>query len=652
MTNVVFGAINHRATLWANGHKVGTQVTSYTPSVFDISRYARPGAQVTLKVRVEGRKALVGPDGRYTVAEGASWSDDVAQGIFRSAELQVFSPVQISDTFVRTSVKKRTVTYDVTLANATASRQRIRLGGRLSSWNHATWAYPHVPTRTVSVPAHGSRTVTVGPLAWRAGSGSYWWPNLPYRAGYRAQLHRLDLTATPVAPKIAPARSRVRFGFREVAQVGDHYELNGRRINFRGDSLQGANYDNIDHHGKGDAYDTLPGFLKPSRHNGGWPQAVDNYLRLNFSGVRIHQVPATPYMLDVADERGLMIQDETAIRGSNNRENFAAGRANMVKHLADLVKRDRNHASVLRWSQANEPQVAFFTNPGAGRDFDEALYRTVMSLDTTRPISTDSAIDSSAADLPHSNYTVFCHYDGFSFGKYSESICSGPAGKPQGQGEFLWFSDHTPQGARWFATASMRMREKGAADVRPYTLLDVWSSVIPGVRRTSMNIESGYPNSPHPLFGQDNLPHPWSNPTITLIQKAFNPLAAIDSDFWNANKLSDEAGTWPTTPAEVHPGPTTRALTVFNDTLHGTRLKVSWALHAGSPVGAVLDRGMLTPRIALGTHRRLPITFTVPHDQTSLYLELTVSKPGDGGQYHDVSTMYAVTAASAVTPAE
>ena len=27
-------------------------------------------------------------------------------------------------------------------------------------------------------------------------------------------------------------------------------------------------------------------------------------------------------MLDVADERGLMVMDETAIRGSNNRENF------------------------------------------------------------------------------------------------------------------------------------------------------------------------------------------------------------------------------------------------------------------------------------------------------------------------------------------
>ena len=37
----------------------------------------------------------------------------------------------------------------------------------------------------------------------------------------------------------------VRFGFRQIVQVGDHYELNGVRVNFRGDSLQGANYDSI-----------------------------------------------------------------------------------------------------------------------------------------------------------------------------------------------------------------------------------------------------------------------------------------------------------------------------------------------------------------------------------------------------------------------
>ena len=143
-------------------------------------------------------------------------------------------------------------------------------------------------------------------------------------------------------------------------------------------------------------------------------------------------------MLDVADEMGLMIQDETAIRGSNNRENFVTGRDNMVKHLSDLVLRDRNHASVLRWSQSNEPRVVFFVNPGAGPEFDELLYQTVMALDQTRPIGTDGDSD----DLAHDNYTVFCHYEGDTFGgRTPRTSAPDRAGKPNGQGEFLWNND-------------------------------------------------------------------------------------------------------------------------------------------------------------------------------------------------------------------
>ena len=120
----------------------------------------------------------------------------------------------------------------------------------------------------------------------------------------------------------APATPTYRFGFREATQNGDYYYLNGVRVNFRGDNLQGADYDRINNGGKGDAYHTLPGFLPPSSGNGGWPQAVDNYQRLNYNVVRIHQEPASPYMLDVADEMGLMIIDEVAIRGSQSSQEW------------------------------------------------------------------------------------------------------------------------------------------------------------------------------------------------------------------------------------------------------------------------------------------------------------------------------------------
>ena len=319
---------------------------------------------------------------------------------------------------------------------------------------------------------------------------------MPYRPGYRAQLHQLELRLNPsggwpakqwsTAKATAPSRAMVRFGFRESRQVGPNFELNGVRVNYRGDSLQPADYDSIDNGGRGDATHTLPGFLKPSATNRGWPKAVDNYLKLNFSDVRAHQVPWTPYMLDVADKMGLMVMDETAIRGSNVRETFE-GEAldNMTQHLRDLVLRDRNHASVLRWSQSNEPGGLFGGNaapfplpfpttpPGAGRAFDEALYKTVTAVDPTRPVSTDFT----AFDLPYDNYTTFCHYNSDvpplgvlgGIGVYTDLICqNGPSqGKPQGQGEYMWPADNTKQGFTWFGTSAEKMREKGADDIRP-----------------------------------------------------------------------------------------------------------------------------------------------------------------------------------------
>ncbi|ROQ04633.1 glycosyl hydrolase family 2 [Rathayibacter sp. PhB93] len=644
VTRLNFGAINHRATVAVDGRVVGTQTTSYTSSVFDLSDFVKPGSSHLIEVTVEGRKALIASDMRYLVPEGASWSDDVAQGIFRSATLEVLPAVFVADTVVRTSVSDKTFSYDTYVTNSTDRAKTVLVRGTLDSANEKDFAYPRLPLSTKLIPANSTEKITVGPLRWKAGTDSYWTPNVPYQEDYAAQLHdlKVQVVSLGAGPRLVNSEYKVRFGFRQLEQVGDHYELNGTRVNFRGDSLQGANYDNIDNSGVGDAYDTLPGFLEPSAGNGGWREAVRNYQRLNYNVVRIHQIPATPYMLDVADELGLMIMDETAIRGSNNRENFTEGRDNMVSHLADLVTRDRNHASVVRWSQANEPQMPFFTNPGQGPEFDELLYQTVMALDSTRPISTDG----DSPDLPHDNYTVFCHYEGdsgqFAIGQYTENVCELP-GKPNGQTEFIWNNDHTPQGMTWFATATLRMREKGADDTRPYTLLSNWSSVIPGVKTTDFtSLERGYPDGVLPLFGEDNLPDPWDNEQIQLLQKAFNPVAVVDTEFWNANKLSDENGTWPVVASELVKGSrATRTFSVFNDTLSGTGLTVTWALRGGSASGSVLASGKADLNVPLGTVQQMPVSFTVP-DTGTVFLELSVTKGGKE-LYRDASTRFDVT---------
>ncbi len=468
------------------------------------------------------------------------------------------------------------------------------------------------------------RSCSVGP--WR---GVVLWPNVPYQAAYRARLHNLRVTLSEGGK--AMHTRLVRFGFRETeqrqtdAQHADYY-LNGTRVNFRGDSLQGADYDSIDNgSGRGDAYDTLPGFLPPSPHNAGWPQAVRNYQRLNYNVIRIHQEVAAPYMLDVADEEGQMVIDETAIRGTDG-EDFVTGHDNMVNHARALVLRDRNHPSVIRWSQSNEENLSSTDSIQFATD----LYTAIKALDPTRPVSADLGGAGHNYDaMAYPDFATFGHYlDGS--GTYTDQVGARPD-RPFGQGEFVWPKDQTLQGMMWFATGTAAMRIKDASEIRPYTLLSAWASVIPGVRTTMMKLEPLYPSgtvSP-PLFGEDNLPDPWSNPIVLRIQRAFSPLLVADQAYWESNKLSNASGGCPmVVPALARNADSPRTLVVFNDTFSGTAVAIVWELRADNPSGAVVSTGTVSLDVPLGAMASRAITIHTPSAGTACSLVLRAEKNG------------------------
>ncbi|GAB3853960.1 RICIN domain-containing protein [Dactylosporangium cerinum] len=618
-TWIEFGAVNHQATLSVDGRVVATQTTAFTPSRFDITAFAAPGTTHTITVDVKGRDALKNPaNGKYLVPTAAEWSEAVPQGIFRSAFLRVYPAVYVSDAFVRTSVANQSLTYDVSVTNTSAGARTVTLTGTLSSDGGGSFAYPGLPGRTVSVPAHSTVKVTVGPVTWNLGTGSYWWPNVPYRSGYRAQLHRLAVHATTDDGRTSDAL--FRFGFRESTQNGEYYSLNGVRVNYRGDNLQGADYDRINNGGVGDAFDTLPGFLPPSAGNGGWPQAVDNYQRLNFNVVRIHQEPASPYMLDVADEMGLMLVDETAIRGSNGREDFQAGHDNMVNHARALTLRDRNHPAVLRWSQSNEPGLS-----GDTEQFQQDLYAAMNGNDGTRPVIVDGEDPNRYPNMRYANFASFPHYlDGL--GAYTERVVSTP-GRPDGETEFIWPKCNTKQGFEWFATLTAAKRGKDASDLRPYTLLSGWAGFVPGVRTTDFVPEEGG----RPVYGADNLTDPWSNPQIQRIQAGFHPIAAIDLPYWSASGISDANGTFPLPQAVDNYGydaPVTRNITVFNDDFSTTSVGLVWTARLNQPDGTVIASGNTALNVPLGSRVTQPVSFTTPASGSRVYLTLSTTKNG------------------------
>ena len=325
-------------------------------------------------------------------------------------------------------------------------------------------------------------------------------------------------------------------------------------------------------------------------------------------------------MLDVCDEKGLMVMEETAIRGSNHDQDFVLGHDFMVNHLKALFGRDRNHPCIVRQSISNEPN--FSSNDSL--QFENDLYHAAMAVDGTRPLSIDSYGEFYDA-MTYTNFSVYSHY-GNGIGQFTETVWP-RSDRPYGQGEFVWNVDNQARGFAWFATGTQAMRRQGASDIRPYTLLSAWAGFVPGVKTVDMTLEQGG----HPLYGADNLAHAWSNPQIQRVQAGFNPVLVADADYWEANKLSDEAGDWPVNVPSLRPNQTvTRTLNVYNDTFSGTAVDVSWELRQGSATGQLAGSGQMHPTIPLGCICTNAIRFTVPSlpNGTLLYLVLQTYKGG------------------------
>jgi hypothetical protein len=146
-----------------------------------------------------------------------------------------------------------------------------------------------------------------------------------------------------------------------------------------------------------------------------------------------------------------------------------------------------------------------------------------------------------------------------------------------------------------------------------------------------MAIES-YGAPQHPLFGEDNLPDPWSNPIIERIQNAYNPLLVMDQAYWEANKLSDDNGDCPVAgavPTLAKGSMSSRTLLVFNDTFSGTSIDVTWEVHTDSATSAIASTGTLSAvMVPLGTMAMQTINITAPSSGTQAYLVLRAQKTG------------------------
>ncbi len=576
-------------------------MNGWMPFHADLTPVAVPGRDLLVEVLVDGRGKFLLPNHKFSIAEGASWDTALEDGILRGVELDILPRIRIDDIYVVTTEGPDRVQVSATIVNDSDRPARVKLGGRFTGEAN----YPSLPQLKVKTGAHTTREIAIPAVDWKLGTASYWWPNLPYRSGYRAVLHTIDLRLE-LGKRLLDER-RQRFGFRQFQAVGDHYELNGVHVNLRGDNQQEADFGT-------DAYGIKAGFGPPTANNPGWPKAVDNLLRLNFNIMRIHQIPATPYMLDVADEMGLMLVAESPLRGSEQMEDFVAGHDSMLAMDREMVLRDRNHPSIVIWSAANEWDLPI----------REAI-PVIRAVDLTRPIIADGV----NKDLGPGIINMEHYVNGI--GKLPVSGAHPRSDRPYGETEAVWSSDNTPQGFAWMATSIRVRRALGDADLRNYVLNNAWPNYVPGESGSTETLERAIKKykptgDPSDFVIAPAIQDPWNDARIHLMQQCYAPVLVADLDFDRANEISDKQGEWPVVkPALVIGQTVTRRLTVMNDDLAGDRIDVAWEVSAG---GHVLAHDAVEVKVPLGDHVEVPATFSIPNEPGALKLQVTASKDG------------------------
>ena len=128
----------------------------------------------------------------------------------------------------------------------------------------------------------------------------------------------------------------------------------------------------------------------------------------NINTVRTSHYPDNPYWYDLCDEYGLYVVDEANAEshGAINNipgNNLALWGPPLLDRVTTLVKRDKNHPSVVFWSLGNEM--------GTGSVFQNA-YDAVKALDTSRPVHYFNSSGDGSANYSDDRSATYPSVDG------------------------------------------------------------------------------------------------------------------------------------------------------------------------------------------------------------------------------------------------
>ncbi len=409
-----FEGVDSAFQVFVNGHDVGFSKGSRLPSEFDITEHLQPGQNVV------GVQVYKWSDGSYLEAQDHWW----LSGIFRDVYLVATPPVHVFDYAVTTTFdddyRDAVLSVECEIRNCREtgpSGDGVKVEGKLVGETGEVVA--RMKSSPVSVEAGEGASVSMEvsveePRKWSAES-----PEL-----YSLFISLCDSEGNTV--ETIPER----VGFREVEITDENFLVNGVPV-----MIKGVNRHDFD-----------PELGKTVPHG----KMVHDLLlmkRHNINAVRTSHYPNDPRFLQLCDEYGLYVIDETDLETHGFGMFGDVGKISKdpewetayVDRMERMVERDKNRPSVIMWSLGNES--------GFGCNH-ESMAECARSIDGTRMIHYEGDTETDVADVHSEMYPSIDNFPRkvrrvdkpIFFCEYCHAMGNGPGGLQDYWDEFYRYN--------------------------------------------------------------------------------------------------------------------------------------------------------------------------------------------------------------------
>ncbi len=344
---IVFDGVYMDSDVWLNGEHVGAHPYGYTGFAVDLTAHLRRDGDNVLAVRVRN------------VGKNSRWYS--GSGIYRRVWLDVSSNVRIplwglSVTTPEVAPSSASVRVSATVENRSAAARSVDVVLRVLDSAGAVVA---TGTEHASVPADGSVDVV---RSFPISSPKLWSPATPI-------LYVADAAVSASGASVDSASTS--FGIRAIEVDAERgLRINGEPIKLKGGCM---------HHDNG--------VLGSAAIDRAEERRVELMKANGFNAIRTSHNPPSPAFLDACDRVGIVVIDEAfdMWHEPKNPQDYSRFFDEWSERdVQTMVRRDRNHPSVVFWSIGNE--IHERAEP-AGVAIAERLVKAIKAVDATRPIT-------------------------------------------------------------------------------------------------------------------------------------------------------------------------------------------------------------------------------------------------------------------------